>query len=238
VANGVVHPVTKETITKYKTIIDDPLLWDVWSNAMCNELGQLIQGFGETKGTNTMRFMELRNIGKIPRDRVVTYTRIVVDYRAHKKDPNPVRITAGENHLKHLYPGELTTRTSDLTTSKCMWNCVISTHGARSMCGDASDFYLATLLERYQYMQIPIELIPQEFIDLYQLQGKVKMVLCTAKLSVTCMVYQKQALYPTKILKDRLAVHNYVEVDHTPGLFKHLTCPIWSTLRSWENTTK
>jgi hypothetical protein len=66
VANGVVHPVTKETITKYKTIINDPLLWDVWSNAMCKELGRLIQGFGETKGTNTMRCIELRNIGKIP----------------------------------------------------------------------------------------------------------------------------------------------------------------------------
>ena len=26
VANGVVHPVTKETITKYKEIIDDPLM--------------------------------------------------------------------------------------------------------------------------------------------------------------------------------------------------------------------
>jgi hypothetical protein len=42
------------------------------------------------------------------------------------------------------------------------------------MCGDASGFYLATPLERYQYMRIPIELIPQEFSDLYQLQGKVK----------------------------------------------------------------
>ena len=26
VANGVVHPVTKETITKYKKLIEDPLL--------------------------------------------------------------------------------------------------------------------------------------------------------------------------------------------------------------------
>jgi hypothetical protein len=32
------------------------------------------------------------------------------------------------------------------------------------------------------------------------------------------------------MLKERLAVHDYVEVDHTPGLFKHLTCPIWFTL--------
>ena len=31
VANGVVHPVTKETITKYKKLIDDPLMQVVWS---------------------------------------------------------------------------------------------------------------------------------------------------------------------------------------------------------------
>ena len=68
-----------------------------------------------------MRFLDLKGISNIPRDRVVTYARIVVDYRSHKKDPNRVRITADRNLLKNLYPGELTTRTSDLTTSKCMW---------------------------------------------------------------------------------------------------------------------
>ena len=45
VANGVVHPVTKETITKYKKLISDPLLRDTWSKAMCKELGRLAQGF-------------------------------------------------------------------------------------------------------------------------------------------------------------------------------------------------
>ena len=44
------------------------------------------------------------------------------------------------------------------------------------MCADASNFYLATPLEKYQYMKIPVNLIPQEFIDLYKLQDKIKMV--------------------------------------------------------------
>ena len=97
VANGVVHPVTKETITKYKKLIEDPLLRETWSKAMCKELGRLCQGFGETKGTDTMRFLDLEGIKNIPRDRVVTYARIVVDYRPQKEDPNRVRITAGGN---------------------------------------------------------------------------------------------------------------------------------------------
>ena len=95
VANGVVHPVTKETITKYKKLIADPLLRDTWSKAMCKELGRLAQGFGETKGTDTIRFLDHEGIRNIPRDRVVTYARIVVGYRVHKDDPNRVRITAG-----------------------------------------------------------------------------------------------------------------------------------------------
>ena len=41
VANGVVHPVTKETITKYKKLIDDPLMRLVRSKSMCKELGRL-----------------------------------------------------------------------------------------------------------------------------------------------------------------------------------------------------
>ena len=80
VANGVVHPVTKETITKYKKIIDDLPMRVVWSKAMCKELGRLCQGFEDTEGTNTMRFLDVKGISNIPRDRVVTYARIVVDY--------------------------------------------------------------------------------------------------------------------------------------------------------------
>ena len=45
VANGVVHPVTKEMITKYRKLINDPLLRDDWTKGMCKELGRLAQGY-------------------------------------------------------------------------------------------------------------------------------------------------------------------------------------------------
>ena len=89
---------------------------DRWCKAMCKELGRLAQGYKETKGTETIFFMSKEEIKQIPRDRTVTYARIVVDYRPQKDDPNRVRITAGGNLIN--YPGELTTRTADLTTSK------------------------------------------------------------------------------------------------------------------------
>ena len=152
VANGVVHPVTKETITKYKQLITDPLLRETWSKAMCKELGRLCQGFGKTEGTDTMRCLDLDGIKCILRDRVVTYARIVVDYRPQKEDPNRVRITAGGNLIQ--YPGELPTRTADLCASKIMWNITIITRDARYMVADAGNFYLATPMERKEYLQI------------------------------------------------------------------------------------
>ena len=95
VVNGVVHPTTKETITKYQKLIDEPLLRDVWMRALCKELGRLAQGYKDTKGTDTIKFMSLDEISRIPRDRTITYARIVVDYREQKADPNRVRITVG-----------------------------------------------------------------------------------------------------------------------------------------------
>jgi hypothetical protein len=142
-ANVMVHPTTEKTITKYTYIKDDPLLQDVWSKTMYKELCRLTRGYGETKGTDTMRFMELCGIGKVPHDRIVTYACIVVGNRSHKKDPNHIRITVG-GIFSRIYPDELTTYTSNLTTPKCIWDNVSSTHGARCMCVDASGIYLAT----------------------------------------------------------------------------------------------
>jgi hypothetical protein len=43
VCNGVVHPITKETITKYTKLMDDPALKDLWVPAMSKELHRLAQ---------------------------------------------------------------------------------------------------------------------------------------------------------------------------------------------------
>ena len=41
------------------------------------------------------------------------------------------------------------------------------------MCADIPNFYLGTPMERYEYMKMPIALIPQEIIDTYNLLPKV-----------------------------------------------------------------
>jgi hypothetical protein len=145
-ANGVVHPITKETITKYEKLANDPVTSEVWTKAMSKELGRLAQGFEGTKGTETIFFMTHDEIANIPKDRTVTYARIVVDYRPQKEDPNRVRITVGGNLIE--YPGELTTRTADITTAKILLNSTLSTPGAKFACTDMGNFYLATPMVR------------------------------------------------------------------------------------------
>ena len=114
--------------------MEDPITSEVWTRSMSNELGRLSQGFGDEKGTDIITWMTTNQIRTIPKDRTVTYTRIFVDYREQKKDPNRVRITAGGDLID--YPYELTTRTADLITTKIMWNSVLSTEGAKYMCID------------------------------------------------------------------------------------------------------
>ena len=101
IVNGVIHPVTKETITKYKKLITDTVLRDEWMLGMCKKLGRLAQGYGEeghdeyVEGTNTCFFVNFDKIRNIPKDQVCTYAQTVVDYCPQKKDKNRVRVTAG-----------------------------------------------------------------------------------------------------------------------------------------------
>ena len=45
---AVVHPITGEVITKYKTLAEDPVTLKIWHHAMCIELGRLSQEYDGT----------------------------------------------------------------------------------------------------------------------------------------------------------------------------------------------
>ena len=73
--------------------------------------------------------MDSSKVKNIPKNRTFTYGLIVVNYRAQKADPNPVRITSGGNLV--TYPDDITTRTAELTTSKQIRNSVLINKVAR-----------------------------------------------------------------------------------------------------------
>ena len=134
---------------------------------MSKELHRLAQGKeGVTVGTNTIFYLTHDKIRRIPKDRTVTYARIVIDHHSQKDDPNQVRITVGDNLID--YPYELTTRTADMVSAKIMWNSVISTPGAKFGGADIKNMYLETPLDRYKYMRMPLKLFPYNIVEHYK----------------------------------------------------------------------
>jgi hypothetical protein len=71
---GVVHPITKQTITQYKKLQHDPHLKGLWVPAFSKEVHRLAQGKpGVTKATNIIFFLSQNEIRHIPSNRVVMY---------------------------------------------------------------------------------------------------------------------------------------------------------------------
>jgi len=89
---GVVHPTTGVTITKHKTLATGPAAIHIWTKAFEKELGSLAQGDNkiETKGTNTIVFLDHQGVRNIHKDCTTMYTRIVMDYRLQRADSNHV----------------------------------------------------------------------------------------------------------------------------------------------------
>ena len=172
--------------------------------------------------------MTLDEISTIPKDRVVTYARVVVDYRPQKEDPNRVRTTSGGNLINH--PFKLTTRTDDPTTSKIVWNSTISMQGAKYMCIDIKNMYLATPLDRHEFMRMSINLIPQALIDAYNLQPKIKNGYVYMRIVRGLYGLPQAGILANKLLRKHLAPHRYYELPHTPGLWRHVSRPVQFSL--------
>ena len=169
--------------------------------------------------------MDHNEIKNIPADRTITYGRIVIDYRPQKDDPNRVRITAGGNLITD-YPGEITTRTADLTTSKILWNSVLSTDGAEFMGIDIKNFFPTAPLDRYEYMKMPLKVFPQHTIEQYDLINKAKNGFVYLEIRRAIYGLPCSGALANKLLRERLDPAGYYEVPHTPGLWRHKTRPI------------
>ena len=126
--------------------------------AAANEIGRLAQGVKPhmPKGTNTMFFIPHT---ALPKGRKATYLRIVAAKKPNKEEKLRIRFTVGSDRIE--YNGNVSTPGADLTTAKCLLNSVISTPDARFMTKDIKDFYLNNPMERYEYMRIPVNMIPQ-----------------------------------------------------------------------------
>jgi hypothetical protein len=89
--NAFIHPVTGKEM-EYMALMKDPPLQPLWTRGFGNECGHLFQGIRDNLGTDTCFFIKLTNI---PKDRNITYGKIVCDYKPHKKENERVRLTVG-----------------------------------------------------------------------------------------------------------------------------------------------
>jgi hypothetical protein len=141
-ANSVINEDTGASL-EYRHLIKDYSTLTVWNKAAANEFGILAQGFGDRiEGSNTIFFIPRQ---AVPKGKIITYGRFVVDVRPNKFEIHRVRLTMGGNLIQ--YPGDVSTRSAYLTTSKCLWNRTISTDSARYMYLDVKNFYLGTPMD-------------------------------------------------------------------------------------------
>jgi hypothetical protein len=105
-ANAVVHPVTGKKM-EYMALINDPDLQPLWKRGFSNEAGRLFQDIHDIHdipGTNTCFFVSFTNI---PKDRKITYRKIVCYYKPHKKEKERVILKMGGDILD--YSGDVAT---------------------------------------------------------------------------------------------------------------------------------
>ncbi len=118
-ANPMVQPVTEETISSYKKLLNDPATAEVWQTAFGKDLGRMAQGDNKTgqKGTNAMFVITREDIAHaLAVEIFFTYANPVVDFCPQKEDPYQIRITAGGNLI--TFEGNASVRTADLEFDK------------------------------------------------------------------------------------------------------------------------
>ena len=134
----------------------------VWGKACANDFGRLVQGVGTRLPTDTNTIF-LIPYSQVPKDRKISYVNPVASIRPNKAEIYQVRLTAGGDRLD--YPGITATETVSLITTKVHLNSVISTPHAKYFTIDIKDFYCGTLLTRYEYLRVHLNIFPTEIIE-------------------------------------------------------------------------
>jgi hypothetical protein len=96
-ANSVINEETGASL-EYRHLINDNSTFPFWNKATANEFGRLAQGVGERiTGSNTIFFIPRR---AVPKGKIVTYSRFVVDIRPNKSEIHRVRLILGGNLIQ------------------------------------------------------------------------------------------------------------------------------------------
>ena len=132
-ANSVTHQISGVT-QEYRHLIKGTER-KIWEISFANELGQLSKGIREVKGTSTVMLIPK---SKVPKEKKVTYGKIVCEIKPEKEEKERTRLTVGGNVLD--FTGNPSAPTASVTTEMFVFNSVVSTPGARCLLADIEHF--------------------------------------------------------------------------------------------------
>ena len=157
----------------------------------------------------------------IPKNRQnkITYGRIVVDFHPKKQEPHQTRLAVGGNLIQ--YDGDLSTPTAELITAKLLFNSVVSTERATFATADIGNFYLGTPMDVYEYMFLPLNLIPEEIVQQYNLHKLVSNGKVYCEIRKGMYGLPQAGILANKKLKNDIAPYGYYPCSNGPGLWKH-----------------
>jgi hypothetical protein len=161
--NSINHPSTGKEM-QYKDLMKDPDPGPSFEIGLSNEFGRICQGIRDISGTNTALFIDLKSI---PKNRKITYGKLVCDFKPNKNEKHRVRLTVRGDRLDNS--GDTETSTAGITTFKILINSTLSTQEAKMMMMDIKNYYLGNPFPTYEYMRLPISIIPLDIIEKYDL---------------------------------------------------------------------
>jgi hypothetical protein len=195
-----------------------------WTTSLANEFGRLAQGYGTgIKGTDTIDFIQRTDV---PSNKKVTYGNFICDYRPLKSEPYRVRLTVGGDKLP--YSDDAGSPAASLLETKLILNSTISDSdkGARFLCADLKDHFLASPMKDPEYMRIKYKYFPDAIRNQYHLDrflasdGYIYI-----KIKKGMYGLKQAAILAYQHLVNQLAPHGYHPCPYTTGLWEHDTRP-------------
>jgi hypothetical protein len=205
--NSVINEDTGASL-EYRHLIKDDSTFPVWNKAAANEFGRLAQGVGyHIEGSNTIFFIPRQ---AVPKGNIITYGRFVVDICPNKSE---ILWEATSSNIRVMFQ-------HDQRISPRQSASGIAPYPLREiyMCLDVKNFYLGTPMDSFEYMRIPVRLIPQEIIEQYNLLPLVSDDHVYIEVQKGMYGLPQERILPKNILARRLAIHGYHQTKFTPGL--------------------
>jgi hypothetical protein len=194
----------------------------IWDTSLANEFGRLAQGNGDAlAGTDTIDFIHRSDV---PTDKKVTYGNFICDYRPLKSEPYRVRLTVGGDKLP--YAEDAGSPAASLLETKLLLNSTISDahKGARFLCADLKDHFLASPMKDPEFMRIKYKYFPATIRLQYNLeQFLAQDGYVYIKIKKGMYGLKQAAILAYKHLVNQLSHYGYSPCPYTTGLWQHTT---------------